>query len=175
MKAADFMKQLENDPAYQERIRKREAELQLIWDARTMDEAELVREIRGCGYEIESIYDLVNNFPHPLLERKFIGAYSKAYPVLLKHLNQPHEKIIRQGIIRALTEKDVGREIEESLFENFKEEKDADTKWVLANALKTVIPYNRRRNHPEIANYYKTKSEQGGADKPHSSSVPRDC
>lgn len=103
MKASDFMKQLESDPTYQERVRKRDADLKPLWDARKKDEEDLVKEINACGYSIESVYDLVNNTPHAFLERKHIGDYSRAYPVLLKHLDVPHERIIREGIIRSLT------------------------------------------------------------------------
>ena len=163
MKASDLMKQLENDPAYQERIRKRNAELQPIWDARKKDEEELVKEVNECGYSVESVYDLVNNAPHAFLERKHIGDYSKAYPVLLRHLDVPHERIIREGIIRSLTVKDGGKEVEEALLRHFESEKHPDTKWVIANALKVAMPYHRRRKRPEIAHFYKTKTEQGGA------------
>lgn len=148
---------LENDPEYQKRRKEKLEKLQPIWDERKKDEAELVAEIRDVGYEIESVYDLVNNAPHPVLKRGFTGPYPKAYPVLLKHLNLPHERIIREGIIRALTEKDVGREIEDALFENFMNEENQDTKWVLANALSRVMPYHRRKKHPEIKDTLKPK------------------
>ena len=161
MKASDLMKKLENNPEYQERIRQKKAKLQPIWDARKKDQEELVREVNECGYSIESVYDLVNNAPHAFLERKHIGDYSKAYPVLLKHLDIPHEWIIREGIIRALTVKDGGREVEEALLRHFENEKHIETKWCLANALKVAMPYHRRRKHPEIAYFYKTKTEQG--------------
>ncbi|WP_269527233.1 hypothetical protein [Coraliomargarita parva] len=150
MTAKELMDQLANDPDYQRRMKEKEERLKPIWDARKKDQEELVREINEIGYSIESVYDLVNNAPHPVLERKFIGPYPKAYPILLKHLNLPHEKIIREGIIRALTEKDAGREVEEALLDNFQKEKDPDTKWVLANALSRIMPYHRRRKYPEI-------------------------
>ena len=160
MKASDLMKQLENDPVYQERIRKRGAELKPIWDARKKDEEELVREVNGCGYKLESVYDLVSNSPHAFLGRKHIGDYSKAYPVLLKHLDIPHERMIREGIIRSLTVKDGGKEVEEALLRHFENEKHPETKWCLANALKVSMPYHRRRQRPEIGHFHKTKTEQ---------------
>ncbi|MEM0967597.1 MAG: hypothetical protein AAGJ81_15725 [Verrucomicrobiota bacterium] len=169
MKASDFMKQLENDPEYQELIRKRNAKLKPIWDARKEDEENLVKELNECGFSIESVYDLVNNTPHAFLERRHIGSYTKAYPVLLKHLDIPHERIIRQGIIRSLTIKDGGKEVEETLLRHFENEEHPETKWCLANALKTAMPYHKRRKRPEIAHFYKTKTEQssvGNAGKP---------
>ncbi|MEO0414715.1 MAG: hypothetical protein AAF226_07165 [Verrucomicrobiota bacterium] len=155
--AAELMESLKDDPDYQQRRKKKLETLQPIWDERKKDEAELVAEIREVGYEIESVYDLVNNAPHPVLKRGFTGPYPKAYPVLLKHLNLPHEITIREGIIRALTEKDVGREIEDALLENFMKEENQDTKWVLANALSRVMPYQRRKKHPEIKDTLKPK------------------
>jgi len=160
MKASDLMKRLENDPKYQDRIRKRDAELKAIWDARKEDQEELVKEVNESGYSIECVYDLVNNAPHAFLERKHIGDYSKAYPVLLRHLDMPHERIIREGIIRSLTVKDGGIEVEEALLRHFEEEKHPETKWCLANALKVAMPYHRRRKRPEIAHFYKTKAER---------------
>jgi hypothetical protein len=162
MKASDFMKQLENDPAYQQRIRMRDAELRPVWDARGKDEEELVKEVNQCGYSIESVFDLVNNAPHELLERKHVGGYSKAYPVLLKHLDLPHERIIREGIVRSLTVADGGMEVEAALFRHFEKETDPETKWCLANALKVAMPYHRRRKRPEIEEFYRTKSDQDG-------------
>ena len=156
------MKRLESDPEYQERIRKKNAELKPIWDARKKDEEELVKEIRECGYSIESVYDLVNNAPHPVLENKFIGPYERAYPILLKHLDLPHERIIREGIIRSLTVKDGGLEVEEALLRHFQEEQHPETKWCLANALKVAMPYHRRRQRPEIEHFHKRKTEQVG-------------
>lgn len=137
--------------------RKSKEELQKIWRLREEDESQLVEEIRQCGYAVNSVYDLVNNSPHPVLERAFTGPYEKAYPVLIKHLDLDHERIIREGIIRALTVKDGGKEVEEALLKQFNSEENSDTKWVLANALKTAMPYHRRKKYPEIGRFYKEK------------------
>ena len=53
------------------------------------DAAELVHKIRRLGYDIDSVWDLVNNTPHPYLERRFIGPYERAYPALIEHLQLP--------------------------------------------------------------------------------------
>jgi hypothetical protein len=166
MTAQEFLHQLTNDPDYQRRRREKEAHLKPIWDARKKDEEKLVEDVNECEYSIESVYDFVNNAPHALLDQKHIGDYSKAYPVLLRHLDIPHEKIIREGIIRSLTVRDGGSEVEGALLRHFGNEKDPDTKWYLANALMVVMPYHRRKKHPEIAHFYKTKTEQGAAANP---------
>ena len=155
--ASELEEHLDKDPEYHKRRKEKLERLQPIWDERKKDEAEMVAEVREIGYDIESVYDLVNNAPHPALERKFVGPYPQAYPILLKHLNLPHERNIREGIIRALTEKDVGREIEEALLENFLKEENKDTKWALANALSRVMTYHRRKKHPEIGDALRPK------------------
>jgi hypothetical protein len=104
----------------------------------------------------------VNNTSHEFLERKFTGDYPNALPTLIKHLDVPHERIIREGVIRALTVKNGGKEVEEALLRHFYSEDHSETKWCLANALKTAMPYPRRKKLPEIAHFYKNKTEQGG-------------
>ena len=114
------------------------------------DQADLVHAIRGLGYDIESVWDLVTNAPHPVLERRFIGPYDRAYPVLIEHLQLPHMKGVREGIIRALTVADGGDLLEEALLLELRREEDDQLRWVIANALRVAMPYHRRRKHPEI-------------------------
>ncbi len=114
------------------------------------DQAELVQKIRGLGYDIESVWDLVNNTPHPVLERRFIGPYERAYPVLIEHLQLPHLARVREGIIRALTVKDGGDLLEEALLLELGREEDPMLRWVIANALRVAMPYHRRKKRPEI-------------------------
>ncbi len=114
------------------------------------DEAELVHKIRDLGYDIDSVWDLVNNAPHPVLERRFIGPYERAYPALIQHLQLPHLERVREGIVRALTVKDGGDLLEEALLLELGREEDPGLRWVIANALRVAMPYHRRRKHPEI-------------------------
>ena len=149
--AAEFLRELEADPELRANRQRQERELTERATVHAADERELVTEIRAAGYEVDSVYDLVNNTPHPVLPRKFIGPYPRAYPALLRHLDMPHGKPIREGIIRALTVRDGGPEVEAALFRAFSKEDHPDLRWVLANALKVAMPYHRRRKHPEIA------------------------
>ena len=114
------------------------------------DQAELVQKIRGLGYDIESVWDLVNNTPHPVLERRFIGPYERAYPVLIEHLQLPHLARVREGIIRALTVNDGGDLLEEALLLELGREEDPMLRWVIANALRVAMPYHRRKKYPKI-------------------------
>lgn len=153
--ASDLMKELENDQAYQammvekERVRK-EACLKIA-----EDEKDLVLEIKSCGYEVESVWDLVNNSTHPFVETNFSGEYKNAYPVLIRHLQISHESAIREGVIRALKVKDGGKDVENALLNEFSKEKESNLKWVLAYALISAMPYHRRKKIPEIAEAYK--------------------
>jgi len=51
-----------------------------------------VRDLRTAGYEVESVWDLVNS----------TAAYPEALPVLLEHLARPYPAVVREGIARAL-------------------------------------------------------------------------
>ena len=113
-------------------------------------ERTLVRGVRNAGYKIDSVWDLVNNAPHPVLKRNFVGLYEGVYPVLIRHLKLPYIREIREGIIRALKVKDGGPELEAALLSELDKEQDPELKWVLAIALRAAMPYHRRRKYPQI-------------------------
>jgi hypothetical protein len=142
--AADLVTRLDADPEYQASRRKREAELTTIWEQRRQDESALVRELRESGFQIGSVYDLVNT----------AAEYRDALPVLVRHLDVSHTGYIREGIIRALTVKYGGLEVEAGLLRQFYAEQDDDIRWALANALKVAMPLIRRKKHPEIKSVY---------------------
>ena len=148
--AAELMAALEADPEWVAQRDAKEREREAQRKVCATDEHDLVREIREAGYDIDSVWDFVNNTPHPILERRFLGEYPAAYPILVRHLSIPHRKEIREGIIRALTVKDGGSQVEATLLECFQSETDDYLRWVLANALRTAMPYHRRRKYPEI-------------------------
>lgn len=150
IKAEDLLKELESDPKWVAERDAREKEHARRDEEIAKHERKLVSEIRGIGYEIDSVWDLVNNAPHPVLERGFIGPYERAYPILIRHLKLPYIREVREGIIRALTIKDGGPELEAALLDEFYKEQDPAMKWVLGNALRTAMPYHRRRKHPLI-------------------------
>ena len=105
------------------------------------DEEQLVWEINQIGFNIDTVYDFVNENSLD---------YSKAYPILVKHLKIDHHKKIKEGIIRALTVKNAKKIAGSILLEMFYNEKQENTKWVIANALKTILPLKDRKSHPEI-------------------------
>jgi hypothetical protein len=159
--AAELMEQLAHDPEYQAGIAERDAKIEAFLQEFAGEEALISAEAAALGYKIESVWDFVNNDPHPFLPRPFTGAYEKAYPLLVRHLRLPHHSRVREGIIRALTVRDGGELVSDALLHEFHAEKDPELKWVLANALITAMPYHRRRKFPEIAEVRYGKKRAG--------------
>ena len=155
--ANELMGKLVDDKKYQTMIKRnqenRNIELKILVD----DEKELVKELNSLGYAVKSVWDFVNNTPHSFLERNFIGKYNSAYPVLVKHLDINHKKMIREGIIRSLIEKDAYDVAGEKLIYHFYKEEDKNLKWILSVACKKVIPLKKRKKYLEIDQYYKDK------------------
>lgn len=114
------------------------------------DERELVQEINDLGLRVESVYDLVNNSSHEVLKNKFTGPYPEAYTILVKHLDKEHHPRIKEGIIRALTEKDAKKIAGPKILELFYQETDNNMRWVMANALTRIYSWKERQKYPEI-------------------------
>jgi hypothetical protein len=149
--AEEVAAELANDPKYQARIAKRDRRLEEFAREFAGEDHLISAEAAVVGYNIESVWDFVNNTPHPVLHRPFVGAYARAYPLLIRHLHLPHHPRIREGIVRALTVRDGGQPVWAALLEEFEVEKDPEMRWVIANALITAMPYRRRKEFPEIA------------------------
>jgi hypothetical protein len=150
MTAAEYIRQTEGDPAYQARLRKMEATREQLRQRCIRDEQELVAELRALGLRIESVYDLVNNRPHPVLQNKFVGPYREAYPVLLKHVAMEHEPNIREGIIRALIVRDLPPEAHSVLLEQLRAETNRIHRVCLALALRKALGRREADRIPEI-------------------------
>jgi hypothetical protein len=149
--AADLMIQLEQDPEFIAQRHERDRKLALLQAEISDDEATLVYEAAELGYEISSVWDFVNNTPHPFLQRQFVGSYERAYPMLVRHLFVPHHARVREGVIRALTVRDGGELVQTALLEQFFSEEKFNLRWVLANALRVAMPLRERKKHPQIA------------------------
>jgi hypothetical protein len=72
--------------------RRHEAELERKEAEWREAEAPLVDELRKAGYEVGSVWDLVNTS----------APYPDAIPILLAHLQRPYPDRVREGIARAL-------------------------------------------------------------------------
>jgi len=159
MKASDLMKKLEADPEYQDMQKRKAQELEEREALLSEDEQDLIEELAAVGYEIESVWDFVNTNNRYEFLRKFSGTYNSAYTILVKHLNVEHHPRIREGIIRALTEKDSNEVASDALLASFYQEQDSNLKWVLANALRTVLTRSQKAKHPEYKEVYNGKGQ----------------
>jgi hypothetical protein len=154
MTAAEHHAILSKDPTYLAMRAKQEADLAAFVATFADEEALISGEAAALGYRITSVWDFVNNRPHAIINFPFTGPYDRAYPLLVRHLGIKHHPRVREGIVRALTVKDGGELVWKALLQELREESDPEMKWVLANALKTAMPYRQRQKHPEIAAAY---------------------
>ncbi len=143
--AEEFLHQLEQDKKVSKKIMEKEKKINKLKLEYARDERKLVKELRSVGLYVNSVWDLVNKH----------GKYEKAYPILVKHLDIKHNPKIREGIIRALTVNESRAIAEGALLRHFSKERNKNLKWVLANSLTIVIPYYKRKRHPEINKVYR--------------------
>lgn len=148
--AAEIIRQWENDPVYQARLKDMEVQREQLRKRCVLDEQELVAELRAIGLGVDSVYDLVNNRPHPVLPNKFVGPYRQAYPVLLRHLAIAHEPNIREGIIRALIVRDLPREAHQILLDQLRGETNRIHRACLALALRRAMGKMEAERVPEV-------------------------
>lgn len=159
MKALDLIIKLEADPEHQKMWKRKDKELEEKAAVLAEDERDLVNELNALGCAIETVWDFVNSDNRYEFLRKFSGSYSGAYSILVNHLEVKHHPRIREGIIRALTEKDANEVASEALINAFYQEQDANLKWVLANALRTVLTRSQKTKHPEYKQVYSGKNQ----------------
>ena len=126
--ASDLMAELQSDPQWVERDRQREERRQADETYFRQEEAPLVADLARAGYDVKSVYDLVNSS----------ASYLSALPVLIGHLGRTYPTRIREGIARALAVQEAlgiaGRPVLEAL----REEQSPDVRWALANSLTIV-------------------------------------
>jgi len=148
--AAELMARLEKDPDFLAKRAEQDEKVRKLEEGCQADEASLVRELNKSGFEVDSVWDLVNNQPHPVLERRFVGEYKEAYPILVKHLDVAHHERIREGIIRALSEPAAYAVAAQVLIKHFQLETRKSLRWVLANALESMLPKSELDQYPQV-------------------------
>lgn len=124
--AAEWLRELNQDPEFRARKEREEAELQRRREERAVAEEPLVRELRARGFNVESVWDLVGTRE----------PYPEALPVLIDHLTRPYPPKIREGIGRALAVRVLDSSGWELVRRQFLEERDSEAKWALALVLK---------------------------------------
>lgn len=145
------------DPEYQKLRKCKDLELKGREALLAEDEQGLIQELAKAGYEVKSVWDFVNNKNFYKFLRRFKSGYESAYPILVKHLHVEHHPTTREGIIRALTEKNANEVASEILLSEFYLEKNSNLKWVLANALRTVLTRSQKTKHSEYKEVYRGK------------------
>jgi hypothetical protein len=74
---------------------------------------------------------------------------------LVRHLNTPHLRNIREGVIRALGVPAARVLAFESLRAAYQVERDPSLRWVIANALAGMVRFDEVRDLPGIEEYAK--------------------
>lgn len=114
------------------------------------EEKPLIEALSAVGISVDSVWDLVNNRPHPNLKNNFTGSYEIAYPVLVEHLDYSYHPRVKEGIVRALTEKNASKIAADKILKFFYQESDKSLKWAMANALRTLMTRQKRLKYLEI-------------------------
>ena len=116
------------DPAVRARLAREEEERRRRELEYKRAEEPLLAELRSVGWEVGSVWDLVN----------IDVAYPQAHPVLARHLVRPYPPVIRDGIARALA-------VRSALFawdvvrEQYLTERDESVRQGLAAALAAMV------------------------------------
>lgn len=143
--AEELMNELESDPAW---VAKRDARLARYRERESRlrdDQSSLIEELAAVGVQCESVYDFVNRGITPV----------EAFPVLVAHLDQAHLPNNREGIIRALTQRDARLFAFEALVHHYKHEKEPHLQWAIANALSAMARYEEVCDLERISEYRK--------------------
>lgn len=90
--AAELMAKLNADPDFVEKRARAEEDRQRREDEYRRSEAPLREELQAAGFQVQSVWDLVNT----------PGSYPNAVPILLAHLPLAYPAAVREGIARAL-------------------------------------------------------------------------
>lgn len=94
----------------------------------------LIIELNMHGFEVNSIWDLVNSK----------NKYLDAIPILLEHLTRDYSEKNKEGIVRSLSVKEaIGKVVPTLLNEYNKSEKNATSlRWAIGNTIYTTITKN---------------------------------
>ncbi|HYT77556.1 MAG TPA: hypothetical protein VEL79_22570 [Vicinamibacterales bacterium] len=125
--AAEFLAQLEADPAYREMRERKDALSRELGERIRVSEVPLVQDLRAAGVKVSSVWDLVNTR----------ASYAAAIPVLLAHFERDYIPEVREGIARALAVPEASWAWDRLLtwFRREPEGGPRNVKWALACAL----------------------------------------
>jgi HEAT repeat protein len=123
----------------------------------TLDENEnrmVCEALSKVGLKVNSVYDLVNSSDN----------YPEAIPILVDMLHKVNSDIIKEGVARALTIRNAGKEVAKALIKEFRSYKASTkreeyTKWAIANAILVVADNSF---FEDIVNFIKNKEYGSG-------------
>lgn len=90
--AEELLSELGRDAQFLSEKRERDASRKFLEEELSLAESRLVDELRSLGFDVSSVWDLVNSG----------GGYGSALDVLLMHAAFDYPDRIREGILRAL-------------------------------------------------------------------------
>ena len=122
-----------------------------------LDEIEnrmICKALSKVGLKVNSVYDLVNSSDN----------YPEAIPFLVDMLPKLKSDRIKEGVARALTIRNAGKDVAKALIKEFKNykastKKEEYTKWAIANAILVVADNSF---FEEIANLIRNKEYGSG-------------
>jgi hypothetical protein len=144
IRADKLLRQLASDPEHVVRQRERERRSAQSLRKCTADEAELVAQLRSAGFLVASVQEYVASG----------GAPVGAVPILVSHLDQPHDPRIWETIVRALSVRHAHDAALPRLSQLYSAEKDPDRRWILANAIGAMAKLREVRHLPGIDQYH---------------------
>jgi len=130
--AEEVVALLAKDADYQRRMAEQEVRLaQAAADFRK-DEESVIRDLNAAGIPADSLNDFMSSAPTPMA----------AAPILLRHLTVPHIPRVRDIILRVLADSHLRSVALAPLLEMFRSAADPNERWLLANAISTMAPFN---------------------------------
>jgi hypothetical protein len=143
--AEELMKQLHADPQWVAEQQQREARHATSTARLKADEAAILSDLTAAGIEVASVYDFLKIPSRP----------PGAVAVLVRHLDTPHLRNVREGVIRALGVPAARALAFEPLRAAYRVESDPTLRWVIANALAGMARFEEVRELPGIDEYAK--------------------
>jgi hypothetical protein len=131
MTAEEFVRSLAADPEYEARMAAQAAATEELGRTCAADETRLLEELRAAGVRVTSVYDFVSAG----------GAPPEAIPVLVAHLREKHHPRIWEGIVRSLSVRHAREAALPTLVELYRAKVSRDRRWVLANAIGSMVKF----------------------------------
>ena len=151
--AEELMRQLEADPKWVAGKAAREARRAAREAQFRAEEAPIVADLTAAGVATESVDDLVGKRATP----------PEAISILVRHLGMPYSPPLREAMIRAIGVPWARAIAFEMLCASFREERDENLRFAIANALSGMARFDEVRELPGIQAHEALFAEHGSA------------